>query len=255
MNPVALLLAAAQGARLRRATEILPPAAGPTGGVVPGPGDSAAVRLLVIGDSTAAGVGAANHEEAIAGSLARLAAEDVRAAVQWRVIAQSGATSRRVRHSLLPELEGSDPFDLAVVLVGVNDVLARRHLDQWQEDVAAVLAGVTARAGLVVMTGLPPFDRFPSMPRTLGRYLTGRGRRLDEVAERLCRDEEQVLWIDSAGLLADDAEFFARDGFHPSATGYQRWAHAIWQRTGTELVPPAGFEPTTFCSGGRRSIH
>ena len=255
MNPVAFLLAAAQGARLRRATEILPPATGPTRGVVPGPSDRTAVRLLVIGDSTAAGVGAANHEEAIAGSLARLAAEDVGSAVEWRVIARSGATSRRVRHSLLPELEASDPFDLAVVLVGVNDVLARRHPDQWQEDVAAVLARVTGRAGLVVMTGIPPFDRFPSMPGTLGRYLTRRGRRLDEVAERLCRDQERIVWIDSAGLLADDAEFFARDGFHPSATGYQTWATAIWRRARTKLVPPAGFEPTTFCSGGRRSIH
>lgn len=228
MNPLALLVAAAQGSRLRRTVERLSPADGPTAGSVPGR-DGPALRLLVFGDSTAAGVGAEDHETALVGSLAREVARDTRSAVEWRVIAHAGATSRRVRHSLLRELDEEHPFDLAVLLVGVNDVLARRRVDQWHDDVAVILDQVVAQAELVVMTGVPPFDRFPSMPRTLGRYLAGQGRRLDEVAKRLCQERRRIKWIDSTELLPDDQDFFARDGFHPSPAGYRTWAQAIWQ--------------------------
>lgn len=228
MNPITLLVASAQGARLRKATEQLLPAAGPTTGAVDGP-DERLLRILVFGDSTAAGVGVANHDEGLAGVLARKAAASMRSAVRWQVIADSGATSRRERHALLPLIE-QEQFDLAVVLVGVNDVLVRLQVHEWQTNVSAILDGITAHARKVVMTGVPPFDRFPSMPRTLGFYLSRYGRRLDDTARRLCRDRDRVAWMDSTELLPDDPDFFARDGFHPSSKGYAIWADAIWKR-------------------------
>lgn len=237
MNPVMLLVAAGQGARLRRTTEQLPPAGGPMTGAVTGsdPTRGTGMRILVLGDSTADGVGAATHEEALVGALARRAADDTNSRVQWRVVAQSGATSRRVRYTLVPQLHEEREFDLAVVLVGVNDVLTQRRATAWIDDVAAILDGVAEKAGLVVMTGIPPFDRFPSMPRTLGRYLAGRGQSLDAAARVLCREREQVMWIDSTELLPDDPDFYAHDGFHPSTTGYGIWAEAIWQRVSAQL--------------------
>lgn len=245
MNPFAPLLAAAQGARLRRTTERLPPAAGPTAGAVPGPGETA-MRLLVIGDSTAAGVGAADHGQALVGALAREAAEDAGVPVEWRVVARAGATSRRVRYSLLPHLDEERRYDLAVLLMGVNDVLARRGVDEWRDNAAAVLDRVAERSGLVVMAGVPPFDRFPAMPRTLGRHLARSGRGLDEAARRLCRDRERVVWIDSTGLLPEGRDCFARDGFHPSTAGYALWAAAIWDRAaaaGAHRPPSAAPSP------------
>lgn len=228
MNPITLLVASAQGARLRSATEQLPPAGGPVAGLIPGP-EGHLLRILVLGDSTAAGVGVSNHDEGMVGVLARKAAASTRADIAWRVIAAAGATSRRVRHVLLPHLESAQ-FDLAVVLVGVNDVLARREVAEWQANVSVILDDLARHSGEVVMTGIPPFERFPSMPRTLGRYLAKYGRRLDHVAQRLCSDRDRVIWLDSTGLLPDDPDFFARDGFHPSATGYALWADAIWKR-------------------------
>ena len=57
-----------QGKRLRRETPKLPDAALPWSGSVPGP---TPLRLLVLGDSTAAGVGADTQDEALPGNLAR----------------------------------------------------------------------------------------------------------------------------------------------------------------------------------------
>ena len=67
MIPVAPVLFV-QGKRLRRDTPILPDAALPWHGTVAGPDP---LRLLVLGDSTAAGVGADTQDDALPGNLAR----------------------------------------------------------------------------------------------------------------------------------------------------------------------------------------
>lgn len=229
MNPLMLPVVAAQGAWVRRTAEMAPPASGPMTGGVPGEG-SAAIRVLVIGDSTAAGCGASTHENAFAGAFADLAARSTGRPVQWRVLGESGATSRRVRSALLPRLDEGDSFDIVVLLMGVNDVLARRSTQEWAENAAAVLDALTARADRVVMPGIPPFDRFPALPRALGRYLADGGRRLDRVAHELCSARQDVVWISTVGLLPEDPGFFAGDGFHPSSDGYRRWASEAWGR-------------------------
>ncbi|WP_168796465.1 hypothetical protein [Arthrobacter echini] len=37
----------------------------------------------------------------------------------------------------------------------------------------------------------------------------------------------QVSWVSSTGLPDTRREFFARDGFHPSPAGHQRWARYV----------------------------
>lgn len=58
-------LLALQGRAVQRNTPRLPAAAGPTVGGVDGP--EPALRLLVVGESMVAGVGAATHAEALSG--------------------------------------------------------------------------------------------------------------------------------------------------------------------------------------------
>ncbi|HOY81854.1 MAG TPA: hypothetical protein PLB92_06910, partial [Rhodoglobus sp.] len=67
MIPVAPVLVA-QGRRLRRDTPRLPDAASPWHGTVAGPRP---LSLLVLGDSTAAGVGADTQDDALPGHLGR----------------------------------------------------------------------------------------------------------------------------------------------------------------------------------------
>ncbi|UED86232.1 hypothetical protein K4G22_20220 [Streptomyces profundus] len=131
MNPLLLPVVAVQGLRVRSATEVLPPAAGPLAGRVPAGGDAAsgpasgdALRLGVLGESTAAGCGVDSHADGFPGCLARELAARTKRPVAWEVVGLHGATARRVRHRLLPQLEGR--FDTVVLLAGVNDVLSRR---------------------------------------------------------------------------------------------------------------------------------
>ncbi|OYO14605.1 G-D-S-L family lipolytic protein [Enemella evansiae] len=216
-------VALAQGLWVRGRIEVLPPAGGPLTGRMGGVTEAAALRLGILGESTAAGCGAEVHETAFAGALARrLAASGP--PVDWRVVGEHGATARRIRHRLLPQLLGD--FDVVVILAGANDVLARRSPEQWGEDLAAIVAELSRRSSLVVVTGTPPFFAFPSLPTTLARFLTARGQELDAVSHQVCAGVANSRFVATAPRLVRDG-FFARDGFHPGERGYRHWADLV----------------------------
>jgi hypothetical protein len=94
LQPAALLLAPVllwQGLRLHRRIPRLGEAAGPAGIA---DGGAPSVRLAVLGDSTAAGVGTSSHQQALAGALGAAIAVRTGRAVSWRAVARSGATSQ-----------------------------------------------------------------------------------------------------------------------------------------------------------------
>ncbi|UNK70990.1 SGNH/GDSL hydrolase family protein [Microbacterium sp. H1-D42] len=224
MNPLLMPLVAVQGRRARSQIEVLPEAGGPTTGRT-NDGVGEGLRVIVVGESTAAGCGAATHEEAFAGEFARALSGRRDKPVQWTVQGRHGATIRRVRYRMLPDLD--TPVDVAVLLIGVNDVLTRTPVAQWGDDLAAVVEALDAAAERTVVAGIPPFDAFPALPRALRTYLSERGRALDAAAQEVCAAGRGVSWLSSADIADADATFFARDGFHPSPAGYRRWANDV----------------------------
>lgn len=81
----------AQGCRVRRTTPRLPEAAGLRRGEEgAGPG----LRLLIVGDSAAAGVGVATQAQALSGRLLTSLVADFR--VRWRLVAATGYTAQDV---------------------------------------------------------------------------------------------------------------------------------------------------------------
>lgn len=223
MARVSTPIALAQGLWVRARIEALPPAAGPLTGHTDGMTNSMAMRLGILGESTAAGCGAPAHESAFAGALARrLTAGGP--PVDWCVVGEHGATARRIRYRLLPQLRGS--FDLVVLLAGANDVLARRSAAQWGDDLAAILADLSKRSAVVAVTGTPPFAAFPALPTTLARYLAERGQELDKASQQLCAGIANAEFVATPPDLVGDG-FFARDGFHPGERGYQHWAELV----------------------------
>jgi lysophospholipase L1-like esterase len=186
----------------------------------------APLRIAVVGESTAAGCGVDAHDDGFPGCLAREITARTQRPVQWEVVGQFGATARRIRYRLLPQV-GED-LDLAVLLAGGNDVMTGRDPGQWRDDLSAIVDDLMERAHHVVVAGIPPFALFPSMPNTLGRYLSERAAALDEVSQRICGVRPCTTWITTTDVPPPD--FFAHDRFHPSASGYRRWAKAVADR-------------------------
>lgn len=222
-----------QARRVRRTTPRLPVAAGALAGEV---GKGEPLRLLVVGESTAVGVGAAHHGEALAGELAARLAAKLGRRVFWRVLGDNGATARGTLRLL--EATHTVAADLAVVVLGVNDVLEQTRAARWQRDIAALVAALHARTGAreVILLEVPPLVHFPALPRPLRDVLGADARRLDAALARVAaRLDAPARRVRHYRFAFDGArEFFARDGFHPSARGYARWAELIADRLARE---------------------
>ena len=75
-------LLVAQAVRTRKRAPVLPEPAGPRQGCV-GQGDGVELRLLIAGDSSAAGVGVAHQDQALAGHLSRALHHHTARPVRW----------------------------------------------------------------------------------------------------------------------------------------------------------------------------
>ena len=205
-----------QGKAVRRQVPLLPEPPGERHGRR---GGGPLLRLLVVGDSAAAGVGASHQDEALLGRLVQDLEPHV--TVEWTLCARTGATTVSTLERLA-RLEGG-PFDVAVVSLGVNDITAGLGLGAWLERQATlrrVLREDHGVSGLVV-SGLPPVQRFPALPQPLRWYLGARAREFDRALRRAVADEPDVAFV---GLdVTEDPAAMASDGFHPGPPVYREW--------------------------------
>ncbi len=217
-----------QGRGVRRRTPRLPDAAGATEGVAAGRGEP--LRLVVLGESTVAGVGAAAHDRALSGCVASSLARATGRPVRWRAFGRSGASAREAME--LVSLVGSEPADAVVIALGVNDTLRFRPPGAWAADVTRLVDAVRARVGTapVVLAGVPPMHAFPALPQPLRAVLGARARRLDAALARLPARLPAVRHVPMR--LGPAAHLFCADGFHSSEAGYAIWG----ERLGEELA-------------------
>ena len=213
-----------QARRAVRRAPRLPGPSGPPHGVA-GEGQPCR-RLLVIGESTAAGIGAAEHARALPGFVAAELASRLGGTVDWTVRGKSGVTARRVIGELFPA--GPEPFDLILLTVGINDLFDRRTLREWAADLLRLVETLTGENGRtrVVVSGMPPVNRIPAIPQPLRHVVAGRARAMDQITRQVsaaCGATYVPITLPRAG----GREFFASDGFHPSEAGYREWARAL----------------------------
>lgn len=181
-------------------------------------------RLLVVGDSTAAGVGVESQRDGLPGNLARAIRRRLGRGVEWTVVARSGATTGNIRHFFLG-LATRQQFDLVFLSTGVNDVMQLRASRDFTDDLTAIVerfGEVNPRAH-VLLPGIPRMEQFASLPDPLGRILGARAYRLNVTARHRVVDQHPLV-IHTPPWPIHSPGFFATDGFHPAAAGYHAWA-------------------------------
>lgn len=216
---------AVQGARTLARVPRLPEAGGPRHGVV-GDDVGGALDLLVIGESTAVGVGVDTHEEGLAAAVARRWHETTGKCVRWSVIGRTGARLRATQQRRLPAASGE--FDCAVVVLGVNDTLGLTSARRWRREVESLvrtLRGGLRDGGLVVLAGVPQLAHFPALPQPLRTVMGLHGRVLDDVLAHLADEHVDIVHVRTPAM--EDRADLADDGFHPSARGYRQWGELI----------------------------
>jgi lysophospholipase L1-like esterase len=206
-----------QALATRRRAPVLEEAAGPREGRFGGSGE--ALRLLIAGDSSAAGVGVAHQHQALAGHLGRTLARLARRPVHWQLHAKSGLSTAQV-HRLL-EQHPLPRFDVAVIVSGVNDVIDQVPSQRALQQRVALADWLLHERGVghVVFAPLPPVHLFPLLPQPLRRVMGADARRHDHAVQRWAatRNDVSHVTID----LQVGPESMASDGFHPGEPVYR----------------------------------
>lgn len=191
--------------------------------------DAPPLTFVVLGDSTAAGVGAGSVDDSYPARLARSIARE-RFRVRLVGVGVSGARVADVLNEQLPRALVEDP-DVVFVGIGANDVTHVTKLDDVEESMRTLLGRLTETGAAVVVAG-PPDMRSPVFLEPLRTIVGWRGRAVADRIEAVARE----VGIPFVPLADETREFFAEDPerhysedeFHPSAAGYARWAEAIF---------------------------
>jgi lysophospholipase L1-like esterase len=212
-----------QGRRVRKKVGRLPDAEGATVGRV---GEfPETVNLLAIGESTVAGVGAGNHNEALGGQLAKYLSLELNKSVRWHILGESGITVNETLERLVPHLPDA-PMDFVVVALGGNDTFQVSSPNRWRSGMSKLIEIIRAKYpnAVILLANTPRVKDFTALPPMLKSVLWRISLLHHENAKTLINQFENVYYYDEAGAVADG--FFA-DGVHPSAYGYALWAEAM----------------------------
>lgn len=209
--------------RTRRRALRLPPAEGPRRGLAGADLAGEPLHLLVLGESTVVGVGVSCLRAALAGQLAEVLAVRQGRPVAWRACGENGITAAQACERLLPQVL-DEPFDLALLVFGVNDTTHLTSLQCWRVALGSMAEALSRRGARVAFSAVPPLQHFSALPWLLRRVLGMRAALLDASLRQLAGR----LGVGHHPLsLAFSADYLALDGYHPSSLGYRAWAEGL----------------------------
>ncbi len=215
-----------QGIGVRTRTErLLPPAGSKTGSLK---GKGAAIRLLVLGDSSAVGIGVADTKDNLGSQLVRILNERSGRPVSWRSAGFNSATSGQIRDHAVPNLSPDDWTHIALS-VGTNDIKNFHTLRRFKREFGELLYVLTARFPNVRIYWSQAVDMrtVPALPPPMNALLEIRAQAFNKLGARLCAERGAV----AVERLPDvEPEGYSNDGFHAGAKGYEHWAAHLADR-------------------------
>lgn len=185
------------------------------------------LRLAVLGDSIAYGQGARLPADRLGPRLAAsLTAEGFD--VDLHVLAVPRSTSA----DLAAQVRRATPLgvDLAVVVVGANDLARFVPPADAARGLADAVAGLRAAESDVVVVPAPDMSVVPFVPAAFRSLVQGACAVLQREQEAVARAAGAAfadLGPEVGSAFAADPGLFSADRFHPSSAGYARIADAL----------------------------
>lgn len=214
---------ALQGIAVRLRTERILPPGDPAFGRFEGNGEP--LRLLVIGDSSSASVGAPSAGDGLACNLAQIISDRSGRPVDWRAAGFNSATTGQIRDFAVPNL-AQERWSFIVIAAGTNDVKNFHTLRRFKKDFGGLLYALRAKFPEAALLWTPVVDmrRVPALPSALAAILEVRASLINRLGKRLCLER----FADVAERLPiPDPSGFATDGFHAGPAAYRAWAEHL----------------------------
>lgn len=192
-----------------------------------------AEAILVAGDSTARGIGAARPEESLAGRVGAVFPD-----ARLVNLGRNGACFGDVAAQLADA--PTVPYRFVIICAGANDVLQLHTGDRVLADARRAIARAQRLAENVVLMTVPNVGHAPMLPWPFNRFYSARAR---TVFTRLAPlgDHPRIslvrLYFDGAEdpFAREPQRYLAEHGLHPSSAGYALWFDRLRQ-TAPHLV-------------------
>jgi lysophospholipase L1-like esterase len=235
LNKIALApLLVLQGQHVRRTIPQLPEPQGERSGIAGAGHAGQQCRILIVGDSSGAGVGVRHQDHAFASQAAAALSVKLGRPVRWQLVAETGRSTQSIR-ALLAEAK-LEPADVVVLCLGANDVLEQTSPKRFLKSYGELVRDLPAQVGasLAIVNGLPPMHMLSAAPQPLRWYLGLRARRLDAELRRIAAAREgcEFVSLQWAANVAD----LASDGFHPGPGQYRAWAAVVANRIAQRIA-------------------
>ncbi|MET0522099.1 MAG: SGNH/GDSL hydrolase family protein [Jiangellaceae bacterium] len=186
------------------------------------------ISVVFFGDSSAAGVGVDSADETPGALMAAGLAEIAERPVHLTVVARIGAQTRH----LAEQIVGADARpDLAVVMVGANDVTHRVRPTTSVRLLDEAVRRLRDEGAAVLVITCPDLGTVEPIPHPL-RWVARRASRRLAAAQTVAAVEAGARTVSLGSILgpefaAEPGRMFSRDRFHPSPLGYATAAAAI----------------------------
>lgn len=195
-----------------------------------GDGSMPELRLALLGDAMAAGVGVMRPDDTVGRQVAlRLARAGYRVQLSTVAVAGSRAADLGPQVSRALLRPGQSPT-VAVVLIGAGDATHGSRLGAVREHLGLAVSRIRDAHVPVVVGCCPDLGAAPCFPQPLRSVLGWRGRQV-AAAEVAATEQAGGVPVDLAaatgGVFRADRGTFSEDGFHPSPDGYRLWAEAL----------------------------
>jgi len=201
-------------------------------------GSGQPIKYVVLGDSTAAGVGAP-YDDGIAVRTAKHLGGTSQ--VTMRNFGVSGARMKDVVEKQLPQAEAVKP-DLVLISAAANDVTHLTSIPKMRgrlQEVVRRLRVANPRV-LIVVTGAPDMGSPPRIPWILRGFASVR----TKMVNRMFRSEAVKLRLVFAPIaqitgpmFRGDRTLFDADRFHPNTRGYATWVVVLNEAIDRALRP------------------
>lgn len=212
-----------QGIHVRERALRLSPAVGPRSGQV-GEGE-APIRLLTVGDSSAAAVGCKTTSEAMAPQLAARLHDATGKPVSWHISGHNSAVAGEVRDLVVPNLARAD-YTHILIMLGTNDMKNWHTSQRWKKEFGGLLYALRTRYPEARLYWCQAMDvtQVPALPQPLAWIMNLRRALINRKGAQLCIERGAVC---IPPLEVDDPRGFCEDGFHANGEGYAYWADHI----------------------------
>ncbi|NVJ86033.1 MAG: SGNH/GDSL hydrolase family protein [Algoriphagus sp.] len=175
-------------------------------------------RILILGESTAAGVGASEPENTLAGNIYRMFDQNY----QVINLGKNGLRVKELIPTFQEDLSGLiGDFEGIFLFIGANDCFRLTNPKDFRNKLEYLIKQLQQDLSpkWIYLADIPPVQLFPSFPTSLQFYLEKQRGFLTGEMQKLATSNPLLIYEKIQMSL--DKEFFCSDGIHPSNLGYK----------------------------------